>query len=390
MCYSSDGDSMNVGIICEYNPFHYGHLYHLKKIKEMYPNSNIILVLSGWICERGDLSLIDKFKKTEIALEYGVDLIVELPYKFIQSADIFAMGAIKILNELKCDVLVFGSESNDISKLTELANVEINNKEFDKLVKKYIDEVNYPTAISKALKDIIGYTIDTPNDLLGISYIKEIIKNKYNITPVTIKRNSNYNSKEIEGRITSATSIRELLKKNKSIKKYVPKESLKYLSDVIFLDDYFDYLKYKIISTDDLTIFKGVDNNIQNRIKKYINNVNSLDELLDVVKTKKYTYNRIKRIFCFILLSITKEDTSNLNLDYIRVLGFNKKGKDILNKIKKDINIKILTNYDDKYLNKDLTINNILSLNKKIKDKKRFIEKEFKEKPIMKNIFDNK
>ena len=384
MCYSSDGDSMNVGIICEYNPFHYGHLYHLKKIKEMYPNSNIILVLSGWICERGDLSLIDKFKKTEIALEYGVDLIVELPYKFIQSADIFAMGAIKILNELKCDVLVFGSESNDISKLTELANVEINNKEFDKLVKKYIDEVNYPTAISKALKDIIGYTIDTPNDLLGISYIKEIIKNKYNITPVTIKRNSNYNSKEIEGRITSATSIRELLKKNKSIKKYVPKESLKYLSDVIFLDDYFDYLKYKIISTDDLTIFKGVDNNIQNRIKKYINNVNSLDELLDVVKTKKYTYNRIKRIFCFILLSITKEDTSNLNLDYIRVLGFNKKGKDILNKIKKDINIKILTNYDDKYLNKDLTINNILSLNKKIKDKKEFIEKEFKEKPIMK------
>ena len=390
MCYSSDGDSMNVGIICEYNPFHYGHLYHLKKIKEMYPNSNIILVLSGWICERGDLSLIDKFKKTEIALEYGVDLIVELPYKFIQSADIFAMGAIKILNELKCDVLVFGSESNDISKLTELANAEVNNKEFDKLVKKYIDEVNYPTAISKALKDIIGYTIDTPNDLLGISYIKEIIKNKYNITPVTIKRNSNYNSKEIEGRITSATSIRELLKKNKSIKKYVPKESLKYLSDVIFLDDYFDYLKYKIISTDDLTIFKGVDNNIQNRIKKYINNVNSLDELLDVVKTKKYTYNRIKRIFCFILLSITKEDTSNLNLDYIRVLGFNKKGKDILNKIKKDINIKILTNYDDKYLNKDLTINNILSLNKKIKDKKEFIEKEFKEKPIMKNIFDNK
>ena len=390
MCYSSDGDSMNVGIICEYNPFHYGHLYHLRKIKEMYPNSNIILVLSGWICERGDLSLIDKFKKTEIALEYGVDLIVELPYKFIQSADIFAMGAIKILNELKCDILVFGSESNDISKLTELANVEINNKEFDKLVKKYIDEVNYPTAISKALKDIIGYTIDTPNDLLGISYIKEIIKNKYNITPVTIKRNSNYNSKEIEGRITSATSIRELLKKNKSIKKYVPKESLKYLSDVIFLDDYFDYLKYKIISTDDLTIFKGVDNNIQNRIKKYINNVNSLDELLDVVKTKKYTYNRIKRIFCFILLSITKEDTSSLNLDYIRVLGFNKKGKDILNKIKKDINIKILTNYDDKYLNKDLTINNILSLNKKIKDKKEFIEKEFKEKPIMKNIFDNK
>lgn len=376
---------MNIGIICEYNPFHYGHLYHLNKIKELYPNSNIILVMSGWITERGDLSLIDKFKKADIALEYGVNLIVELPFKYIQSADYFAKGAIEILNKLSCDTIIFGSESNNVDELINLANIQINNKEYNNLVKKYVDEgINYPTALSKALKSITGKTVDTPNDILGLSYVREIIKNNYNIKPITIKRNSDFNSKTIEGKITSATSIRELLKKKKNIKKYVPKLSYKYLDNPLFIEDYFDYLKYKIISSNDLTIYQGVDENLSNRIKKYINESNSLEELLNLIKTKRYTYNRLKRTLTYILFSITKEDCSNLDLEYIRILGFDKNGKDILNKIKKDIDIPILTNYDDKYLNKDLNINTIISLNKKIKDKKSFIEKEYKQKPIIK------
>lgn len=376
---------MNIGIICEYNPFHYGHLYHLNKIKELYPNSNIILVMSGWITERGDLSLIDKFKKADIALEHGVNLIVELPFKYIQSADYFAKGAIEILNKLGCDTIIFGSESNNVDELINLANIQINNKEYNNLVKKYVDEgINYPTALSKALKSITGKTVDTPNDILGLSYVREIIKNNYNIKPITIKRNSDFNSKTIEGKITSATSIRELLKKKKNIKKYVPKLSYKYLDNPLFIEDYFDYLKYKIISSNDLTIYQGVDENISNRIKRYINESNSLEELLNLIKTKRYTYNRLKRTLTYILFSITKEDCSNLDLEYIRILGFDKNGKDILNKIKKDIDIPILTNYDDKYLNKDLNINTIISLNKKIKDKKSFIEKEYKQKPIIK------
>lgn len=376
---------MNIGIICEYNPFHYGHLYHVNKIKEMYPDSNIILVMSGWITERGDLSLIDKFKKSEIALSYGVNLVVELPFKYIQSADYFAKGAISILNKLNCDVIVFGSESNNVDNLINLANIQLNNKKYDKLVKDYLKEgINYPTAMSKALKTISGNTVDTPNDILGLSYVKEIIKNNYNIKPITIKRDSNFNSKKIEGKITSASSIRELIKNKKRFKKYVPKNSYKYLKECVFIDDYFDYLKYKIISSNDLTIYQCVDENIENRIRKYINNCNTLEELLSKIKTKRYTYNRLKRILTFILLSITKEDCSNLDLEYIRVLGFDKKGKVLLNKIKKDIDIPLLTNYDDEYLNKDLMINTIISLNKKIKDKNKFIEKEYKERPIIK------
>lgn len=379
------GEIMTIGIICEYNPFHYGHLYHLNKIKEMYSDCKIVLALSGTICERGDLSVIDKFKKCEIALEAGADLVCEIPYKYMQSADYFALGSMSILNKLGCDAIVFGSECNDIERLKRLAKCQINNKEFDMLVKEYLDNgLNYPTSVSKALKKIAVDTIDTPNDLLGISYIKEIIKNNYNITPVTIKRGSNYNSKEIEGKITSSNSIRELLKKGKCVKKYVPKYVYKYLDNPIFLDDYFDYIKYKILSTNDLTIYSGIDNNIENRIKKYIIKSNSLEELIDNIKTKRFTYNRIKRIITYILFSITKEDLKSLDLEYIRILGFNNSGKEILNKVKKNIDVPILTTYSPKYLSKNLNINEIVSLNKKIKNKEEFINKEYKEKPIIK------
>ncbi len=376
---------MNIGIICEYNPFHYGHLYHINKIKEMYKGCNIILVISNWITERGDLSVIDKFDKTDIALYYGVDLVVELPIKYIQSADIFAYGGVTILNKLKCDKIVFGSESNDINFLTNLANTSLFNKEFDSIVKDNLNSgVNYPTALSNALKTLTGETVKSPNDLLGLSYIKEIIKNNYSIEPVTIKRNSNYNSKEIEGKITSATSIRELLKNNKNIKNYVPEYSYKYLNNPLFIEDYFDYLKYKIISTDDLTIYQGIDKNLSNRIKNYINESYSFDEFMNNIKTKRYTYNRLKRTLMYILLSITKKEYNNLDLEYIRVLGFNKNGKRILNSVKKEIDIPIFTNFNKKYMSIDLKINQIISLNKKIKDKKSFIEKEYKTKPIIK------
>lgn len=385
LCYNTSGDLMNIGIICEYNPFHYGHLYHLNKIKEMYPNSNIILVMSGWICERGDLSLIDKFKKADIALNYGVDLVVELPFKYIQSADYFAKGAIEILNKLKCDTIVFGSESNDINTLTNLANIQITNKDYNIKVKKYLnDGLNYPTAMSKSLKEITGEDIHKPNDLLGLSYIKEIIKNNYKIKPISIKRNNNYNSKDIEGKITSATSIRELIKNKKNFKDYVPSYSYKYLKNTIFFEDYFDYLKYKIICCNDLTMYHGVDEKLKNRINKYISISNTLDELILNIKTKNYTYNRIKRTFIYILFSIEKKDLINLDLEYIRILGFNNNGKHLLNEIKKDIDIPLITNYNDKYLNKDLKINTILSLNNKIKDKKSFIEIEYKNRPIIK------
>ena len=361
---------MTIGIICEYNPFHNGHLYHLEKIKEKYPSSTIVLVLSGNFTQRGEISIINKWDKTKLALNYGVDLVVELPFIYAtQGADIFAKGSINILKELKVDILIFGSESNDIDTLYNLANAQINNKEYEKLVKTYLDKgENYPTAMSKALKSITSITIDKPNDLLGLSYIKEIIKQKAPIKVETIKRTNDFHNKELTNSITSATSIREGLKNYNDISKFVPKETNKYINNNynMYINNYFKYLKYKIISeTKDISKYQTVDEGIENRILKYINKSNTLDELIEFRKTKRYTYNKLSRMFTHILTSLTKEEAKNIKLEYIRLLGFNNKGKSHLNKIKKDISIPLITKQEKKYnelLKLDNKIDNIYNL----------------------------
>ena len=345
---------MTIGIICEYNPFHNGHLYHINKIKEKYPDSTIILVMSGNFVERGNISIINKWAKTTIALNHKVDLVIELPFKYAsQSADIFAKGAISILKELKVEKLIFGSESNNVSQLYALANTELNNKDYDKLVKEYLNKgENYPTAMSKALKDITKINITKPNDLLGLSYIKEIIKQKANIEVETIKRTNNFHSKELNNEITSATSIREALKNNINIEKYVPKDVKNSITKNynLYQNNYFNYLKYKIISEDkSISNYQTVDEGIENRILKYTNKSKDLDELIKLVKTKRYTYNKLSRMFNHIITSFTKEEAKNKDLEYIRLLGFNDKGKRYLNSIKKGLNVPIITKQEKKY-----------------------------------------
>lgn len=334
-----------IGIICEYNPFHNGHLYHINKIKEMFPESNIILVMSGNFTQRGDASIINKWDKTEIALKNNIDLVVELPFKFTcQSADLFAYGAVNILNYLKVDYLVFGSESNDIDMLNNIADIQLTN-EYDLKVKELTKKgINYATCLSKAL-EYFGYKdINSPNDILGISYIRELKRINSNIKPITIKRDNDYNSKILTNNITSSTSIRENIK-NTDIKEYVPDNVYPYLKNKLyFIEDYFPLLKYKILSDDNLDQYIGVDEGIDNKIKKVIYESNTYEELIMNIKSKRYTYSKIKRILLSILIGFYKKDF-NKEINYIRVLGFNKNGRKYLNKIKKEIKIPIYTNY---------------------------------------------
>ena len=164
-----------IGIIAEYNPFHNGHIYHINKIKEKYPDAILILVLNGYFLERGEISILTKEEKTRIALEYGVNIVLELPFLMgSQSADIFADASIKILNNYHVNKIIFGSECNDVSMLTNIAKAQFKD-DFDELVKNYMDEgCNYPTALARACKVNFDFN---PNDLLGISYIKAIINN---------------------------------------------------------------------------------------------------------------------------------------------------------------------------------------------------------------------
>ena len=145
-----------VGIICEYNPFHNGHLYHLNKVREMYPNSIIILVTNGYFTQRGDISIISKKDKTSLCLDMGIDLIIELPFPFAtQSADIFAHGAISILNYLNVKKVIFGSECNDINLLNKIVDIQLYNEDYKTKVKTYLNNgLNYPTALSNALNDL--------------------------------------------------------------------------------------------------------------------------------------------------------------------------------------------------------------------------------------------
>lgn len=380
-----------VGIICEYNPFHNGHLYHLENIKKMFPDYTIILVMSGNFTQRGEVSIINKWDKTDIALHYGVDLVVELPFVFAsQGADVFAKGSVEILNYLDVDYLVFGSESNDINKLKELASIQVNNKKYDKLVKEYLNEgINYPTALSKALYDLSGKKISKPNDILGITYIREIMNQKSKIKPITIKRNDNYNCTELDDFLSSATSIRYALKNNSDITNHVPDYSYKFLNNHLhFISDYFPLLKYKILTeSDNLDCFQTVDEGIENRIKKYIITSKSIDELILKIKTKRYTYNKLNRMFTHILCHFTKEEALELkDIEYIRVLGFNNKGRLVLKNIKDKIDIPIITNFSkikSKMLDIELRSTCVYASILNEKEKIEIIENEYKNMPII-------
>ena len=339
-----------IGIICEYNPFHNGHIYHIKKIKELFPDSFITLVLSASFTERGEFSFLTKWDKTRIALKYQVDLVVELPFIFAtQSADTFAKYAVSMLEYLEMDYLVFGSESDDIATLKNLASTTLYNKEYNILVKKYLDlGNNYPASISKALYNLTNVKIRNSNDLLGLSYIKTIMQNDYNIKPLTIKRTNDYLSQELSNQIASATSIRKAYLENKNIFEFIPKETKELLTiKKDYLNNYFYLLKYKLINEiNELDKYLDVSEGIDKKIKKVIMNVNSYQELLEKIKSKRFTYNKLNRMFLHILMNLKKED-SNQDLSYIRILGFNQKGRLYLKNIKNHLNILLITNYKD-------------------------------------------
>ena len=295
-----------IGIICEYNPFHNGHIYHINKIKEIYPNSLIILILNGYFLERGEISILTKEDKTKIALENNIDIVLELPtFWGCQSADTFASKSLEILNHFKIDELIFGSECNDITTLKNIALKQLDNN-FDNNVKMYLDKgLNYPSALAKACN--IDFTFN-PNDLLGISYIKAILKNNYNIKATTIKRTNDYHDTKLNDKIISASNIRKKIKNKENIKKYLPKSSLKNIK-IVNEDIYFKLLKAKIITDNNLNTYLDVD------------------EGLDY---------RLNRMFIHILLGITKD---TYDLEYIKILGFNKHGQKYIKSMNNELSI---------------------------------------------------
>ena len=353
---------MIIGIVCEYNPFHNGHLYQIEKIKEMYPDCTIIAIMSGNFVQRGEFSILNKYDKTKIALNYGIDLVIELPVFYVlQSADIFAHGAMKLANILGCTHICFGAEHNDINYFYK--NIKITNMdEYNLEVKRLLQTgLNYPTATGRALENLGGNNICTSNDILALRYIKEIVDNNYNIEPIIIKRTSDFNDINSNDNIISANNIRNKIKNNIDISKHVPKLSYELLKkyNIINLNDYFDLIKYNIlINKDNLCSYLEVNDVISNKMLKWIYKSKNIDEFINNIKSKNDTIKKINRILIHILLNIKKDDTYNLN--NIILLGFNNNGKNYLNNIKK--NIRIISKFsdlDEKEKNNELFLNYI-------------------------------
>lgn len=387
-----------VGIIGEYNPFHNGHKYHLEESKRILHADYSVAIISGNFVQRGNVSVIGKWSKAEMALNNGVDLVLELPTIYsVSSAENFAYGAIKTLNALNIvDYVSFGSEIGNLETLNLFAEI------FTKQPSEYISLLNhelskglsFPKARENAalmyLNDIRKYSnvLSSPNNILGIEYLKALKKTKSSIRPLTIKReNVQYNDISIKNNFASATSIREMLIKNKlsKIPYVMPKETYKVFYNcyqkghiVKDLSRYEKEIIYTLrkMTLEEISNLPDVSEGLENNIKNAANSCNTLEEFMNIIKTKRYTSTRIRRILVYALLGITKKDMkdSTKNIPYVRVLGFNQKGKELLSVISNNArNIDIITSvkkyidnnpskYSKRMLDIDITATNIYTL----------------------------
>ncbi|MBB1553376.1 MAG: nucleotidyltransferase [Clostridiales bacterium] len=359
-----------IGIIAEYNPFHNGHLYQIQKAKELTGADTVIAVMSGNFTQRGDTSLINKFEKAKIALQNEVDMVIELPTIYsISSAENFALGGIKILNEIgNIDYLVFGIEEENLEKLQAIADVLVNeDDEFKRNIKEELDKGNsYPKAREIVLKKVLSSEnveniMQKPNNILAIEYLKALKTTNSKIKPFAIKRkNTMHNDENINENYASGTYIRKLFIENNfnEIKKVVPKYTYERLLElknqgtyVSSINDFSDIVIYKIrtMTKEEISKIADVNEGLENSIKLASTTCKTIDEIIEKVSTKRYTKTRISRILTYILLDITKsemEQSKNAN-QYIRVLGINKKCEGILKKINNDKLITSLKKFEE-------------------------------------------
>lgn len=348
-----------LGIIAEYNPFHNGHMYHLQKAKEQSGAQYCICVMSGNFVQRGNTSIVNKWKKAEMALLNGVDLVIELPTIYsVASAEGFSLGAIKLLNNLKIvDAISFGTETSDFAALNNISSI-VNEEpmKYKSILNLELKKgLSFPKARENALmlylNDNKRYDniLNTPNNILAIEYLKALKKIKSTIQPIPVKREKvYYNDNVIVDEFASATAIRKLLKNEEfsEIRKVVPKSTYQILKKetelgnvVLDLSRYEKEIIYNLrrMTVSEIAELPDVNEGLEHSLKNAANYSNDITNLINIVKTKRYTVTRIQRILICALLGITKRDVgmAKKTEPYIRVLGFNEKGKELISRINK-------------------------------------------------------
>ncbi len=390
---------MNIcGIVAEYNPLHNGHLYQLQKAKELSGADYTIIVMGGNFMQRGTPAIMDKYARAKAALSCGANLILELPsYYSAGSAEYFAMGAVSLLDKLGAVThLCFGSECGDVELLQKIAKILLEESpEYKECLQSHLRSgQTYPSARTSALIKIAPElsahisVLNTPNNILGIEYIKSIMKQDSAITPLTTKRyGSGYHDMRLGINQSSATALRQALwsgVKVSELNNQMPDASYAILenylqnNELIHLNDFSEILYYKLLAERDkgFTDYVDVSHALSDRICNNLYNFDGYEAFCDLLKTKEVTYSRISRCLFHILLNMRKDDLDNYmnNLGitpYARVLGFRKESAPLLSEIDKYTQIPLVTKLADasdklspdayEMLKKDITINDIYS-----------------------------
>ena len=375
-----------VGLVTEYNPFHNGHLYHLNKAMELTGADISVAVMSGDFVQRGEPAVLDKYTRTSMALNSGVNLVVELPVNYaVSSAESFAAGALKVLDYIKADSIAFGSESGDIERLSKLAHILCDNEDtlYKEISKCTANGISYAAARQKVVEKLTdkdtAAMLTSSNNILAVEYLKAIIKNNYAIKPYTVQRQGDsYNDTDIRSEYASATALRKNLKAD-NISEYIPVKAGLILSsntNYIYPDDITEALFTRLLdilfaSSHDKNVFienvmqyPDVSKEIAGRLYKSAmdmitrtvpqrseskdNWAFSFGSLCEHIKTKEVPLSRIKRALVRITLGLDKKHMEKYaNEPYIRVLGFDKKGQEYLSYIRKTVEVPLITKTAD-------------------------------------------
>ncbi|MGL5123483.1 MAG: nucleotidyltransferase [Fusobacteriaceae bacterium] len=336
-----------VGMIVEYNPFHNGHKYHLERAKKESCSDIVIAVMSGDYVQRGEPSFLNRWTKAKMALENGVDIVLELPsFYSTQNAEVFSFGAVGILASIGVKTIVFGSECGNIEKLKKISSVEESSEFKDKLFIELKQGKSYPVAYTNSLKKIFPNIEIKSNDILGIEYIKAEAKLKNRIEMRCITRiGVGYNDTISKKNIASATGIRKKIFNMEGIENYVPKESYLIISEkieekkLIEIKNFYFLIRYEIINNySKLITIQDIETGLENRLYQCALKYTRFEDFFENLETKRYTKGRLQRVLIHILLDITKELTKEIKekIPYVRVLGFSENGQKYLSQFKKE------------------------------------------------------
>lgn len=361
------------GIIAEYNPFHNGHRYHIEQTRKVTGADFIIVVMSGNFTQRGTPAIMDKYSRARMALENGADMVIELPSCYAcASAEFFADGAIALLDRLGCvDYVCFGSECGNIELLRPIAEILATEPDdYREMLKAELKNgATFPLARNRALihcipsfaenENIIG----SPNNILGIEYMKSIIRRQSRIKPVTIQRTgSDYHSQRFSQQFSSSLALRHSLDAQGNLdllRGQVPENVFSIMQDnfektyPVFPRDFSAMLKYKLLveETNGYTDFVDISDDLSDRILKVLYQPYDYEQMCDILKTKNLTYARVSRLLCHILLNLRKQDMedykANGTVFYARVLGFHDDGRGLLKTLQRTSSIPLITKVTD-------------------------------------------